>query len=339
MAELGNMNKTWAFTGAKEDEVFESRGYQTENWGEHWGVNCDYGAIRKVLMHRPGRELENVNKEYVYDPERDAMVDPTGAGYWMGKGALDIERMQEEHDHLADILRREGAEVVYTNPDDYLAPSGKHLTKLIFARDPMIAIPGGAVIMKMSPYMRHGEERVYQSAVAGLGMPICGMIRGSGTVEGGSVAMIRPDVAVVGISSRVNREGARQLEAIFAAAGVRLIKTEMPGWLIHIDGGFVMLDRDVALVNPNFLAWGFLEELRQLGIKTIVADANEFWSVNVLAVGPGRVITTTGNERTAETLCKNGITIVDTIDFHEINRGLGSIHCCTQPIMRAYEEV
>jgi arginine deiminase len=57
----------------------------------------------------------------------------------------------------------------------------------------------------------------------------------------------------------------------------------------------------------------------------------------VLAVAPGRVITTKGNERTAEAMVKNGIEIVDTIDFSEINRGNGSIHCGTQPIVREYE--
>lgn len=337
MAEIGSMNKTWAFIDAVNEDAFETEKYQKANWGERWGINNDYGKIKKVLMHRPGKELENVNRDYVYNQECDALVDSNGKGYWMGKEPLDIAKMQEEHDHLASILRREGAEVIYTDAEDYQTPGGENLTKLIFSRDPFIAIPGGAVIMKMNPLMRHGEERVYQSILAKIGMPICGMIRGNGTVEGGSVAMINPETAVVGISSRVNEEGADQLEAIFNAAGVRLIRTEMPGWLIHVDCGFVMLDRDVALINPNFLAWGFLQELKKLGVKTIEADPNEFWAVNVLAVAPGRVITTKGNERTAEAMVKNGIEIVDTIDFSEINRGNGSIHCSTQPIVREYE--
>ena len=45
---------------------------------------------------------------------------------------------------------------------------------------------------------------------------------------------------------------------------------------------------------------------------------------------------TKGNERTAETLDKEGIEIIDMIDFSEINRGCGSIHCSTQPLMREY---
>lgn len=57
----------------------------------------------------------------------------------------------------------------------------------------------------------------------------------------------------------------------------------------------------------------------------------------MLAVAPGRVITMKGNERTAEAMVKNGIEIVDTIDFSEINRGNGSIHCGTQQIVREYE--
>ena len=87
-----------------------------------------------------GKELENVNRDYVYNQECDALVDSNGKGYWMGKEPLDIAKMQEEHDHLASILRREGAEVIYTDAEDYQTPGGENLTKLIFSRDPFIAI-------------------------------------------------------------------------------------------------------------------------------------------------------------------------------------------------------
>lgn len=334
---LSNLNKAWQLTAAMPEPAFESPAYQEANWGQRWGVNNDYAQIKKVLMHRPGKELEIVNKQSVYFSDCDAQLHPEGKWYWLHERPLDIEKMQEEHDNLANILRREGAEVVYVDAqEDYMTPGGDYLTKLIFTRDPVIAIPGGAVILRMAPFMRHGEERIYQRTLANIGMPILGMIRGTGLAEGGGFAMLNPHTALLSISSRINQEGADQLEAILKVAGIRLIRIEMPGWVIHVDGSFVMVDKDTALISPNYLQWGFLEELERLGIKTIIADPDEFWACNLLAVSPGRVIMTKGNERTAETLDKEGIEIIDMIDFSEINRGCGSIHCSTQPLMREY---
>ena len=59
----------------------------------------EIGRLRKVLLHRPGRELENLMLEYL---ERLLFDD---IPYLIAA--------QEEHDAFADCLRRNGAEVVY----------------------------------------------------------------------------------------------------------------------------------------------------------------------------------------------------------------------------------
>ncbi len=59
----------------------------------------EIGRLRKVLLHRPGRELENLMPEYL---DRLLFDD---IPY--------LKAAQEEHDAFADCLRRNGAEVVY----------------------------------------------------------------------------------------------------------------------------------------------------------------------------------------------------------------------------------
>ena len=62
-------------------------------------IRSEIGPLKKVLLHRPGRELENLMPEYI---ERLLFDDIP---------YLKIAR--EEHDAFCDLLRKHGAEVVY----------------------------------------------------------------------------------------------------------------------------------------------------------------------------------------------------------------------------------
>ena len=59
----------------------------------------EIGRLKKVMLHRPGRELENLMPEYL---ERLLFDD---IPY--------LKEAQREHDAFADCLRRSGVEVVY----------------------------------------------------------------------------------------------------------------------------------------------------------------------------------------------------------------------------------
>ena len=70
-------------------------------------VNSEIGKLKKVLLHRPGKELENLMPEYL---ERLLFDD---IPY--------LKIAQEEHDEFANILRNYGVEVVYL--EDLVAES------------------------------------------------------------------------------------------------------------------------------------------------------------------------------------------------------------------------
>ena len=59
--------------------------------------------------------------------------------------------------------------------------------------------------------------------------------------EGGSFAWLNSTTAVIGLSSRNNEEGARQIAEVLRSQGVDLLTVTLTGYRLHIDGLFVML--------------------------------------------------------------------------------------------------
>ena len=181
--------------------------------------------------------------------------------------------------------------------------------KAVFTRDQAIAVDGGAIICRMGPvgvergYGRRGEESYITQVIAGLGMPILRTIHGTGLVEGGSLT------------------------------DTRLIRVPLTGHALHIDGAIVMVDHDKALINMARLPYWFLDELKQLGIQTIHVWPSEGHAVNCLAVRPGRVLISEGCPRTRERLQAAGVESIE-IDYSEIRKNGGGIHCSTLPLVR-----
>jgi N-dimethylarginine dimethylaminohydrolase len=310
------------------EPAFEVPEENARVWGRAWGCNSDIGRLRVVMMHRPGEEMRVV-EQLPLIPELGAYGDPETGAYWRGEVRATVAEQQRQHDALAAALREEGVEVVYLKR----AAPGRH--KSIYTRDSCFAVPGGAIVTRMGPKIRRGEEAPVTETLAAIGMPILRTIHGTGLMEGGSFAWIRPDVAVVGVSSRVNEEGARQVEEVLRVQGARLIRVQIPGYRLHIDGAFVMIHHDVAIVNPSTLPFVFMEELRRLGITMIpVNHEDPSWTVNCLAVAPGRVLMSDRTSpRTQDALDRAGVS-VRLVDYDKVGLGGGGIHCSTCPLVR-----
>ena len=181
----------------------------------------------------------------------------------------------------------------------------------VYVRDPMCVVRGGAVIGRMGPLMRRGEERYATQSVAALGMPILRTIPGTGTLEGGTVVKITPRMYAFGASIRCNPEGARQLAEVLAPLGIELIVVPLAGWSIHLDGHLSMVDRDKALCDVRRLPYWFIDRLRELGIELIEVLPEEDWAINGLVVRPGRLVLSEGQPRTVERLGRRGVEVVE----------------------------
>ncbi len=127
-------------------------------------VRSEIGPLKRVLLHRPGRELENLMPEYI---ERLLFDD---IPY--------LKIAQEEHDAFCDLLRQNGAEVVYladltaeslTDPEireqfvrEYLAEAGIRGEKRIaMIMDYFQSMSTKNMVEKMMEGVRKSEIKGY----------------------------------------------------------------------------------------------------------------------------------------------------------------------------------
>ncbi len=298
------------------------------SWGRVWGVSNDVGRIRSILMHRPGREMDVVDASKRIE-RIGSYGDLDEHWYFQSEDPPNIPVMQQQHDALVAALERRGVEIVY---QEDVGP--RHL-KAVYTRDPLVMVKGGAIVNRMGTRIRRGEELVTTRTLAKQGIPILRTLSGSAVMEGGSFAWLNDTTCAIGVGVRVNHEGARQVGEVLASQGVELIVIDLPGYDIHIDVSFLMIDRDLALVSPVGLPHAFLRKLDELGIRTIeTTPLDDGWIVNSLAVAPGELLLPEGaSERTLEALAAHGVTW-EVIPYDKVHLNGGGIHCSTTPLLR-----
>ena len=321
-------NATIKLFGSEPEPAFEDRARLAALWGRDWGCDNDVGQIRAVLMHRPGAEFEVIDPSKRIE-ETGSFGDLDAGWYWQSETIPPLTELQAQHDALADLLRAEGAEVIYLEGVD------KGRFKSVYTRDSSFAVKGGAIVARLAPRMRHGEELPVTRALAKIGMPVLRTLHGTAMAEGGSFAWLNSKTAVIGRGIRVNDDGIAQIAEVLKYQGVELIVVDLRGYDIHIDGHFLMVDVDLALIWPRGLPYSFLERLGELGIRTIeMTPEDNGWIVNGLAVHPGRVIMPEGiSERTRDALEGHGVEIV-TLPYDKVQLNGGGIHCSTCPLIR-----
>lgn len=310
------------------EPAFEEPGMQERVWGRPWGIDNDVGILKSVLVCRPGDEWQIMMQGGEFDEGAQAWIGKDKMWYWKGRQRPDLAKAQNQHDSLVKALQAEGTEIFY------LENPLPHMTKSVFTRDPAIIVNGGAILCRMGVSYRRGEELPFMRTLAKLGMPILHTVHGTGLMEGGSFAWLNPQTAVVSIGHRCNPEGARQVADVLKRLGVELLCVDNTGYGLHIDGSFVMVNTDLALVFAQDLPWWFLNRLKELGIHLLEANPQDgAFGVNCLALRPGRVLISSHAERTAERLQQVGVEVV-LVPYDELHKSGGGIHCSTLPLVR-----
>ncbi|MCZ4352027.1 hypothetical protein O4H61_05820 [Roseovarius aestuarii] len=314
--------------GSEPDPAFDDPERLVRLWGKQWGCDNDVGQLRAVLMHRPGDEFNIIDRNKAI-PETGGFGDLDTGWYWQSQEIPDLTELQAQHDGLATALRAEGAEVIYLEG----VTDGRF--KSVYTRDSCIAVPGGAIVTRLAPRMRHGEEQVVTRTLAKAGAPILRTLHGRAMSEGGSFAWLNSKTAVIGRGIRQNDEGIAQISEVLAHMGVELLVVDLRGYDIHLDGHFLMLAPDLALIWARGLPFSFLEKLKELNIRTIeMSEADNRWIVNGLAVRPRRVLMPEGiSDETRIALEHEGVEIV-TVPYDRVQMNGGGIHCSTSPLIR-----
>ena len=305
-----------------------------------YGVSHESGALKRVLVHHPGRELELANS----NPSEHNFDRP-----------VDVERFIAEHKGLMDALAEAGVEVLDVGglvaDDPRASLEAENCPNLVFTRDSSVVTDAGAVLMRMGLPSRRRETPVIEATHRALGVPVGLKLGEPETFEGGGFALLDGRVAVAGLCSRTTQGALDAVRGFLFenSAADTFIELRVPPDDIHIDGDFAELPGKTALVHTETLEYApsafhtrseswegsFVGWLKEEGWDLLeITDGERYdMAANFLTVDRDLAIHYTGNSRVIREARERGIEVVQ-IPGEEMRKGNGGVHCMTCPILR-----
>ncbi|MFR1725433.1 dimethylarginine dimethylaminohydrolase family protein [Emergencia timonensis] len=296
----------------RDETPFEE---QIRNYWGDWGISSQCAPLKSVLLRRPGSEIN----EFSWEEARF-------------REGIDPDKFREAHQRLVDVYEENGVKVYFLDEQREDRPNA------VYCRDLMFMTPEGAIIARPALPVRRGEEVAMAKTLAALNIPIVKTITGTGTFEGADCLWVDRKTAILARSSRTNEAGYNQVAQVLREQGVETILTvPIPYTNAHLDGIMNFVDTDKAIVNTRQVPYDVVEYLMNRGYNIIDApdqdEARFSLGLNIVALRPGVVIQAQGNPKTKEALEKNGVEVI-SLDFDEILKGWGSVHCCSATLCR-----
>lgn len=302
-----------------------------------------YAPLKKVLMHRPGPEIELVTSE-------------TAANFNFS-GPVNQGRFRRDYDRFLELLRKDDVEPILLGEilaDDIEAQSYiRRRPNMLYTRDIAVMIGSGVVLMNMAIKGRKFDEWIVERALKKLNIPVLGRIEEPGILEGGGLQFFDEHTMMVGLCDRANETAINQLKKIlFEKTTIdRVLMILTAEGEIHIDGLIMMLDAKLAIVyKPNlelyhsvlFTRQGaprhiwlgdFLAE-NKVDLIEVSKEERERAATNYIVTAPRRVVGYDLNPRVNKEITKRG-GAVKTFPGTELFKGRGGPHCMTCPLWRA----
>lgn len=280
-----------------------------------WGIASDTGVLSEVLLCRPAH--------YRWIPANAVARATLASG-----AAADQAAAAAQHAELEAALAEAGVAVHQVVPEP-------HLPYQVYTRDAVQMTHRGAVLTQLARPERRGEYAAILRALDGLGVPVWQM-SSAGTLEGGDIHLIRPGLAMVGVSGgRTDAAGAGQLARWLGHEGWEVKLVPFPEHFLHLDLLFSMAAEGVAVACTEVLEDEIIAWLGDHGVRVVPSTYREAMALagNVLALGGGRVLSSRGAARINAALRAEGLTVLDP-DLSVFTAGGGGPRCLTAPLRR-----
>lgn len=286
-----------------------------------YGVDSEYKGLRAVILHRPGPEIGEIE-----NPEEVLHV-----------RGIDPVVLDREYDGIINLYERLGVKIFLMDAD---VPESERrsLYNLMYVRDLLFMTPEGAVISRMGHPVRQGEAACMEKTAKAIGLPVIRKIEGEATFEGADALWLDPRHVMVGIGGRTNHEGFRELDEALSRQGVKCIPVPAPSLSLHLMGSLQIVDAGLALVRAESVDKEIMAVMRKKGIKTVVIAENEEveerHAMNIVTIGPGRVIMPSGCPVTRKVYERHGIEVAGEVETRELANGGGGLACATGILLR-----
>jgi N-dimethylarginine dimethylaminohydrolase len=249
---------------------------------------------------------------------------------------IDVEQTDREHAAFCELLADAGIEVIAEGRD----ADGQ--LDAIFVYDASLVTDQGAILLRPAKALRQVETALAETTYRRIGVPVIGVIKEPGTVEGGDAFWLDDRTLAIGRGYRTNGEGIRQLREILAGIDVELYAYDLPHWqgpdaCLHLMSLISPVAADLAVVYLPLLPVRLVQTLLDRGWRLIEAPDEEFASMgsNVLALAPGRCLMLDGNPVTRQRLEAAGCDVLTYQgDELSLNRE-GGPTCLTRAIWRS----
>lgn len=222
---------------------------------------------------------------------------------------IDYGKAVEQHRAYQRSLERAGVRVLNL-------PALPELPDAVFVEDTAVVVDEVAVIPTMGAVTRRPEVASSMAALQ-RHRPLR-FINHDGTLEGGDVVRVGRTL-YVGVSSRTNLSGVRQLRGILEPHGYCVEPVEVYGCL-HLSTGCSHIGRNTILANP---AW--VDVSRFEGREVVFVPESEPWAANTILVGDS-IIIPEGYPRTREMLERCGLRVV-AVDISELEKAEAGLTC------------
>lgn len=224
---------------------------------------------------------------------------------------IDYDRAVAQHERYIELLTDLGYSVARL-------PAEPDLPDAVFVEDTAVVLDEIAVITRPGAESRRPETAKVEEALR-LWRDIA-TITEPGTLDGGDVLRIGHTL-FVGLSSRTNAEGARQLASFVGKFGYAVKAVEVDGCL-HLKTAITAINDRLVLVNPSWC------DPNDFGsIQAIAVDPSEPFAANVVRLDDS-VIIGASYPRTIQRLREHGV-LVHAVDMSELAKAEGAVTCCS----------
>ena len=228
----------------------------------------------------------------------------------LARDPIDVARAGAQHRAYEDVLRAIGCEV-------RRLPAEPDMPDAVFVEDAAVVFAELAVITRPGAASRRGEVASVARALAAYRS--LKTIEPPATLDGGDVLVVGRRV-FVGLSTRTNAAGARQLAEAIAAHGYT-VETLSVRSCLHLKTAVTRVAADTVLLNPDWVdARAFAR------FERIEVHPDEPHGANALPVGDA-VIHADAFPRTRERLQRR--LDVRAVDVSELAKAEGAVTCCS----------
>ena len=232
------------------------------------------------------------------------------------RAPIDLGRAQAQHAQLLELLEKLGYEI------DCLPADSEHPDS-VFVEDTAVVFDDVAVLTRPGAESRRGEVAGIAAALKPF-RPLA-RIEAPGTLDGGDVLVTERDV-FVGLSTRTNEEGVRQLAQLVEPAGLKVHAVRTQGCL-HLKSTACRVGERTLLVQPKWVDPACFGEY-----ELVEVDEEEAFAANAIWTGSA-IVHPAEFPRTRARLEAVGID-VRSVPADELAKAEGAVTCCALLVSR-----